>query len=109
MLNAMAQNGGDADYMAAFFCQLGPAGLYGLSLYAQGGRAATRTTSRKCRRSSASGLATASFEMPLTMKFLQGIEPDNPPPGYSTEMLPAAGTPGRSRRSSPRASSATSG
>ena len=88
MLSAMSQNEGDADYMAAFFSQIGPAGLYGLSLYAHGGRSSDSGNEQEVREIVGSGLATASFEMPLTMKFLQGIEPDNPPLGYVTAEMP---------------------
>jgi hypothetical protein len=88
MLTAMAQNGGDADYMAAFFSQLGPTGLYGLSLYAQGGSSKDKDNEQEVKEIVGSGLATASFEMPLSMKFLQGIEPENPPLGYVTEEMP---------------------
>jgi hypothetical protein len=87
-LDAMSQNGGDADYMAAFFSQLGPKGLYALSLYAQGGPSSDAANEQEVQQIVGSGLATASYEMPLTMNFLQGMEPANAEPGYSTEMLP---------------------
>jgi hypothetical protein len=87
-LDAMAQNGGDADYMAAFFTQLGPGGLYMLSMYAQGGSSKDKDDEQKVKEIVGSGLATASFEMPLSMKFLQGIKPENEPPGESPEELP---------------------
>ena len=87
-LDAMSQNGDDADYMAAFFSQLGPKGLYALSLYAQGGPSSDAANEQEVQQIVGSGLATASYEMPLTMNFLQGMEPENPEPGYSTEMLP---------------------
>src|SRR5487761_299479 len=87
-LDAMSQNGDDADYMAAFFSQLGPKGLYALSLYAQGGPSSDAANEREVQQIVGSGLATASYEMPLTMNFLQGMEPEHAEPGYSTEMLP---------------------
>jgi hypothetical protein len=86
-LNNLSQNEGDADYMAAFFSQLGPVGLYGLSQYANG--AAGKDNDQQVQEIVGSGLATASFEMPLTRKFLQGMEPAEAQPGaYSTEQLP---------------------
>lgn len=87
-LDALSRNGSDADYMAAFFSQLGPAGLYQLSLYAQGGPSSDKNREQEVQQIVGSGLATASYEMPLTLKFLQGIQPKNPPADYSTEMLP---------------------
>jgi len=87
-LDAMAQNGDDADYMAAFFSQLGPKGLYALSGYAQGGASSDAANEQEVQQIVGAGLATASYEMPLTMSFLQGMEPENPPPDYSTEVLP---------------------
>ncbi len=87
-LDAMSQNGDDADYMAAFFSQLGPKGLYALSEYAQGGPSSDAANEQEVQQIVGSGLAAASFEMPLTMSFLQGMEPENPEPGYSTEQLP---------------------
>ncbi len=87
-LDAMSQNGDDADYMAAFFSQLGPKGLYALSLYAQGGPSSDAANEQEVQQIVGSGLATASYEMPLTMNFLQGMEPEHAEPGYSTEMLP---------------------
>ena len=87
-LDAMSQNGDDADYMAAFFSQLGPKGLYALSLYAQGGPSSDAANEQEVQQVVGSGLATASYEMPLTMNFLQGMEPEHAEPGYSTEMLP---------------------
>jgi hypothetical protein len=86
-LDAMSQNGDDADYMAAFFSQLGPKGLYSLSLYAQGGPSSDAANEQEVRQVVGSGLATASFEMPLTRSFLQGMEPENAPPGYATQEL----------------------
>ena len=85
-LDSMSQNGGDADYMAAFFSQLGPKGLYALSMYAQGG-AVSNADEQDVKEAVGNGLATASYEMPLTMNFLQGIEPANPPAGYATAEL----------------------
>ena len=87
-LDAMSQNGDDADYMAAFFSQLGPKGLYALSEYAQGGPSSDAANEQEVQQIVGSGLAAASFEMPLTMSFLQGMEPENPEPGYSTAQLP---------------------
>jgi hypothetical protein len=87
-LDAMSRNGGDADYMAAFFSQLGPKGLYALSLYAQGGSSSDAANEQEVQQIVGSGLATASYEMPLTMNFLQGMEPANAEPGYSTQQLP---------------------
>ncbi len=87
-LDAMSQNGDDADYMAAFFSQLGPKGLYALSEYAQGGPSSDAANEQEVQQIVGSGLAAASFEMPLTMSFLQGMEPENPVDGYSTEQLP---------------------
>jgi hypothetical protein len=86
-LDSLSQNGGDADYMAAFFSQLGPKGLYALSLYAQGGPSSDAANEQEVQQVVGSGLATASYEMPLTMNFLQGIEPANPPAGYATAVL----------------------
>jgi hypothetical protein len=86
-LDAMSQNGDDADYMAAFFSQLGPKGLYSLSLYAQGGPSSDAANEQEVQQIVGSGLATASFEMPLTRSFLQGMEPENAPPGYATQEL----------------------
>jgi hypothetical protein len=85
-LNAMSQNGGDADYMAAFFSQLGPSGLYALSMYARG--AGGKGNDQMVQEIVGSGLASASFEMPLSMKYLQGIEPKDPPLGYVTAEMP---------------------
>jgi hypothetical protein len=87
-LAAMSANGGDADYMAAFFTQLGPSGLYGLSLYAQGGPSSDKANEQLVKNIVGSGLATASFEMPLSMKYLQGIEPKEPPIGYVSAEQP---------------------
>ncbi len=87
-LDAMSQNGDDADYMAAFFSQLGPKGLYALSEYAQGGPSSDAANEQEVQQIVGSGLAAASFEMPLTMSFLQGMEPENLVDGYSTEQLP---------------------
>ena len=87
-LDAMSQNGDDADYMAAFFSQLGPKGLYALSEYAQGGPSSDAANEQEVQQIVGSGLAAASFEMPLTMSFLQGMEPEHAEPGYSTEQLP---------------------
>jgi hypothetical protein len=86
-LDAMSQNGDDADYMAAFFSQLGPKGLYSLSLYAQGGPSSDAANEQEVQQVVGSGLATASFEMPLTRSFLQGMEPENAEPGYATQEL----------------------
>ena len=109
-LDAMSQNGDDADYMAAFFSQLGPKGLYALSEYAQGGPSSDAANEQEVQQIVGSGLAAASFEMPLTMNFLQGMEPENPVARVlDGACCPAAGTPRRSPRSSPRARSAASG
>jgi hypothetical protein len=86
-LGAMSQNGDDADYMAAFFSQLGPKGLYTLSLYAQGGSSSDAANEQEVQQIVGAGLATASYEMPLTMNFLQGMEPEHAPPGYATQEL----------------------
>lgn len=86
VLSAMKANGNDADYLSALFTQLGPSGLWQLSLYAQGG--GDQGNEQEVRQIVGSGLATASFEMNLTRAFLQGIEPPNPMFGYATEQLP---------------------
>ena len=86
-LDAMAQNGDDPDYMAAFFSQLGPKGLYALSWYAQGGPSSDAANEQEVQQIVGSGLATASYEMPLTMNFLQGIGPTNDPMA-TTQVLP---------------------
>lgn len=86
-LDNLSANQGDADYMAAFFSQLGPEGLYGLSTYAQGGGVSS-AGEQEVQSIVGNGLATASYEMPLTWKFLQGIQSDRETPGYSPEMLP---------------------
>jgi len=86
MLDAMSQNSGDSDYMAAFFSQLGPTGVYELSMLARGG--ADKDTAQEVKTVVGNGLAAASYEMPLTWKFLQGIQPKNPMPGSSPEELP---------------------
>jgi hypothetical protein len=88
MLDAMAQNEGDSDYMAAFFSQLGPSGLYALSLLAQGGGSKDKDSENEVKTIVGDGLASASYEMPLTRSFLQGIAPANQPLGYSTETMP---------------------
>src|SRR5487761_574313 len=86
-LDSMSQNGGDADYMAAFFSQLGPKGLYALSMYAQGG-AVSNADEQDVKEPVGNGLATASYEMPLTMNFLQGIGPSHDPEATPTQELP---------------------
>jgi hypothetical protein len=86
-LDNLTQNQGDADYMAAFFSQLGPTGLYALSGYAQGG-AVSDSDAQEVQDVVGNSLATASYEMPLTMKFLQGIESSNEPPGETPQTLP---------------------
>ena len=88
MLSAMSQNEGDSDYMAAFFSQLGPTGLYALSLLAQGGGSKDKDSEDEVKTIVGDGLATASYEMPLTWSFLQGIESANEPPGTTPETLP---------------------
>ena len=87
-LDALAQNTGDPDYNAAFFSQLGPTGLYGLSLYAQGGPSSDKDNEQEVRAIVGSGLASASYEMNLTNDFLQGIEPEHPPVGYVPAEMP---------------------
>ena len=90
MLDAMARSEGDSDYMAAFFSQLGPSGLYSLAMLAQEGGSKDKDTADEVKWVVGNGLASASYEMTLTRGFLQGIEPDleRRPPGYSPEMLP---------------------
>jgi len=84
MLDAMSQNEGDSDYMAALFSQLGPSGLYELSMLAQGG--ADKDTAQQVKTVVGNGLAAASYEMPLTWKFLQGIQSKQQAPGTSEEL-----------------------
>lgn len=88
MLDAMAQNEGDSDYMAAFFSQLGPSGLYALSLLAQGGGSKDKDSENEVKTIVGDGLASASYEMTLTRSVLQGIAPANELPGTSPETLP---------------------
>jgi hypothetical protein len=93
-LGNLTQNKGDADYMAAFFSQLGPTGLYALSLYAQGG-GVSNADEQEVQEAVGNGLAAASYEMPLTDDFLQGIGPGEPeaatmgpyPGGWNTAAL----------------------
>jgi hypothetical protein len=84
-LLAMKANGDDADYMSALFTQLGPSGLWQLSLYAQGGR--DKGQEQEVRQVIGTGLATASFEMNLTRSFLQGMKSGDPF-GYPPELQP---------------------
>ena len=86
-LDNLSANQGDADYMAAFFSQIGPTGLYALSTYAQGG-GVSKSDEQEVQSVVGNSLATASYEMPLTWKFLQGIQSDREPPGYTPETLP---------------------
>lgn len=93
-LGNLTQNKGDADYMAAFFSQLGPTGLYALSMYAQGG-GVSNADEQEVQEAVGNGLATASYEMPLSDNFLQGIKPGQPeadttepyPGGWNTAAL----------------------